>query len=221
MQQQQQQQQLAQATKCIARLRSVCTVDMCFCVEERSAALEICKRMRRQDFREAHARGYTGAHMQTRMCEHSSACSCARRRHDHFLGSPHSPSPDMQYSGTPGKRHRMREALLWEDPPSYFDHPKGFISLKCVRMCACARLCAHPISWLNPGSGLRIPAAPPAPTFPAHPPQFHSITHMKRPSLPHACRARAWASARGAAPPTAALADTHTLTACQGDWSGH
>ncbi|KAF5842793.1 hypothetical protein DUNSADRAFT_5165 [Dunaliella salina] len=36
----------------------------------------------------------------------------------------------FQYSGTPGKRHRMREFMLWEDPPSYFDHPKGFINLR-------------------------------------------------------------------------------------------
>ncbi|MEW5307750.1 MAG: hypothetical protein WDW36_010126 [Sanguina aurantia] len=34
----------------------------------------------------------------------------------------------FQYSGTPGKRHRFREALLWEDPPEYFDHHKGFIT---------------------------------------------------------------------------------------------
>ena len=34
----------------------------------------------------------------------------------------------FQYSGTPGKRNRFREALLWEDEDSYFQHPKGFIS---------------------------------------------------------------------------------------------
>ena len=35
----------------------------------------------------------------------------------------------FQYSGTPGKRNRFREFLLWEDPPEYFTHPKGFIHL--------------------------------------------------------------------------------------------
>ncbi|GAB4813810.1 hypothetical protein N2152v2_000856 [Parachlorella kessleri] len=34
----------------------------------------------------------------------------------------------FQFSGTPGKRNRMRERLLWNDPPEYFDHPKGFIA---------------------------------------------------------------------------------------------
>ena len=34
----------------------------------------------------------------------------------------------FQYSGTPGKRHRFREKLLWKDEESYFDHPVGFIS---------------------------------------------------------------------------------------------
>ncbi|EFN51848.1 hypothetical protein CHLNCDRAFT_37217 [Chlorella variabilis] len=34
----------------------------------------------------------------------------------------------FQYSGTPGKRHRMRERLWWNDPGEYFSHPKGFIA---------------------------------------------------------------------------------------------
>ena len=36
----------------------------------------------------------------------------------------------FQYSGTPGKRHRFRESLLFDDPPEYFDSPKGFIHFK-------------------------------------------------------------------------------------------
>lgn len=35
-----------------------------------------------------------------------------------------------QYSGTPGKKHRFREFLLWDDPPEYFDDSKGFVYLK-------------------------------------------------------------------------------------------
>lgn len=27
-----------------------------------------------------------------------------------------------------GKRHRMRESMFFADPPSYYDHPKGFIA---------------------------------------------------------------------------------------------
>lgn len=34
----------------------------------------------------------------------------------------------FQYSGTPGKRNRFREKLLWHDPDSYFEHAAGFIS---------------------------------------------------------------------------------------------
>lgn len=26
-----------------------------------------------------------------------------------------------------GKRHRLREAMLWIDPPEYYDHPRGFV----------------------------------------------------------------------------------------------
>jgi len=33
----------------------------------------------------------------------------------------------FQYSGTEGKRHRFREALLWDDPPEYFDDEAGFL----------------------------------------------------------------------------------------------
>ncbi|KAG1678605.1 hypothetical protein FOA52_012612 [Chlamydomonas sp. UWO 241] len=35
----------------------------------------------------------------------------------------------FQYSGTPGKRHRFREAMLFHDPPKYYDSPKGFVTL--------------------------------------------------------------------------------------------
>ncbi|KAK9813171.1 hypothetical protein WJX72_010080 [[Myrmecia] bisecta] len=34
----------------------------------------------------------------------------------------------FQYSGTPGKRHRLRERLLWNDPPAYFDPPGGLLT---------------------------------------------------------------------------------------------
>jgi hypothetical protein len=36
----------------------------------------------------------------------------------------------FQYSGTPGKRNRFREHLMWNDPPSYFEHPVGFLALE-------------------------------------------------------------------------------------------
>lgn len=35
----------------------------------------------------------------------------------------------FQFSGTPGKRNRFREHLLFNDPPEYFKHPMGWISV--------------------------------------------------------------------------------------------
>lgn len=34
----------------------------------------------------------------------------------------------FQFSGTEGKRHRMREALLWQDAPEYYDPPGGLLT---------------------------------------------------------------------------------------------
>jgi len=34
----------------------------------------------------------------------------------------------FQFSGTDGKRHRLREALVWSDPPEYYDPPGGLLS---------------------------------------------------------------------------------------------
>lgn len=38
---------------------------------------------------------------------------CGTRRTDHLVL--------VESGGTPGKRNRFREALLWDDPPEYFD----------------------------------------------------------------------------------------------------
>ncbi|GIL83523.1 hypothetical protein Vretimale_10343 [Volvox reticuliferus] len=35
----------------------------------------------------------------------------------------------FQYSGTPGKRHRFREEMLFDDPPEYYNHPRGFVAI--------------------------------------------------------------------------------------------
>ncbi|GMH44239.1 hypothetical protein BSKO_12173 [Bryopsis sp. KO-2023] len=40
---------------------------------------------------------------------------------------PYAIHTTFQNFGTPGKRHRFREWLLWDDPPEYFDSPKGFL----------------------------------------------------------------------------------------------
>ncbi|PNW73352.1 hypothetical protein CHLRE_14g629000v5 [Chlamydomonas reinhardtii] len=41
---------------------------------------------------------------------------------------PYAVHGTFQFSGTPGKRHRMREFMLYDDPPEYYDHPVGFVS---------------------------------------------------------------------------------------------
>ncbi|KDP31566.1 hypothetical protein JCGZ_15383 [Jatropha curcas] len=36
----------------------------------------------------------------------------------------------FQYAGTEGKRHRLREGMVFYDPPDYYDAPGGFLSFK-------------------------------------------------------------------------------------------
>ena len=37
----------------------------------------------------------------------------------------------FQFAGTDGKRHRMRESMIWEsDPPEYYDPQGGFLAFK-------------------------------------------------------------------------------------------
>ena len=47
------------------------------------------------------------------------------------MTSDWSPHPQVhttfQYGGADGKRWRLREAMLWEDPPSYYDPPGGLL----------------------------------------------------------------------------------------------
>ena len=41
---------------------------------------------------------------------------------------PYSVHTTFQYSGAVGKTHRLREAMLWEDEPSYFTPPKNLLT---------------------------------------------------------------------------------------------
>ncbi|KAF3454207.1 hypothetical protein FNV43_RR04654 [Rhamnella rubrinervis] len=43
---------------------------------------------------------------------------------------PYAVHTTFQYGGTEGKRHRLREAMVFYDPPEYFDAPGGFLSFK-------------------------------------------------------------------------------------------
>ena len=51
-----------------------------------------------------------------------------QRMHEKLHQQPYVVHATVQFSGTDGKRHRLREALLWDvDPPEYFDPPGGFM----------------------------------------------------------------------------------------------
>ncbi|XP_021887596.1 arabinosyltransferase XEG113-like [Carica papaya] len=43
---------------------------------------------------------------------------------------PYAIHTTFQYAGTDGKRHRLREAMVFYDPPEYYDAPGGFLSFK-------------------------------------------------------------------------------------------
>ncbi|XP_021286812.1 arabinosyltransferase XEG113 isoform X1 [Herrania umbratica] len=43
---------------------------------------------------------------------------------------PYALHTTFQYAGTEGKRHRLREAMVFYDPPEYYDAPGGFLSFK-------------------------------------------------------------------------------------------
>ena len=43
-------------------------------------------------------------------------------------GVPHQVHTTFQYGGAPGKRHRLREAMLWLDPPSHYTPAAGVLT---------------------------------------------------------------------------------------------
>ncbi|XP_010540709.1 PREDICTED: arabinosyltransferase XEG113-like [Tarenaya hassleriana] len=43
---------------------------------------------------------------------------------------PYAVHTTFQYAGTEGKRHRLREAMVFYDPPQYYDAPGGFLAFK-------------------------------------------------------------------------------------------
>lgn len=51
-----------------------------------------------------------------------------QRMHERLKQKAYVVHATFQFSGTDGKRHRMREAMLWDvDPPEYYDPPGGFL----------------------------------------------------------------------------------------------
>jgi arabinosyltransferase len=42
---------------------------------------------------------------------------------------PYAVHTTFQYAGTEGKRHRLREAMLFHDPPEYYNPPGNIIFL--------------------------------------------------------------------------------------------
>ncbi|WOG85716.1 hypothetical protein DCAR_0104908 [Daucus carota subsp. sativus] len=47
-----------------------------------------------------------------------------------FRLEPYAVHTTFQYAGTEGKRHRIREAMAFYDPPEYYDPPGGFLTFK-------------------------------------------------------------------------------------------
>ncbi len=58
------------------------------------------------------------------------AVSGTQKKYSEYGLEPYVAHATFQYSGTPGKRHRFREAMLFADPPEYYDHPKGFVAIE-------------------------------------------------------------------------------------------
>ncbi|KAG8097557.1 hypothetical protein GUJ93_ZPchr0013g35291 [Zizania palustris] len=50
--------------------------------------------------------------------------------HQQLRLEPYAVHTTFQYAGTAGKRHRLREAMLFFDQPSYYDSQGGFISFR-------------------------------------------------------------------------------------------
>lgn len=50
---------------------------------------------------------------------------------------PYAVHTTFQYAGTEGKRHRLREAMHFFDPPSYYDTPGLSLSLSLYRRRVC------------------------------------------------------------------------------------
>ncbi|KAF7809527.1 arabinosyltransferase XEG113-like [Senna tora] len=50
--------------------------------------------------------------------------------HQQLKLEPYAVHTTFQYGATEGKRHRLREAMLFYDPPEYFNPPGGFLSFK-------------------------------------------------------------------------------------------
>ncbi|XP_050151043.1 arabinosyltransferase XEG113 isoform X3 [Malus sylvestris] len=50
--------------------------------------------------------------------------------HQQLRLEPYAVHTTFQYAGTEGKRHRLREGMVFYDPPEYYDAPGGFLSFK-------------------------------------------------------------------------------------------
>ncbi|GFZ16298.1 xyloglucanase 113 [Actinidia rufa] len=50
--------------------------------------------------------------------------------HQQLRLEPYAVHTTFQYAGTEGKRHRLREGMVFYDPPEYYDSPGGFLSFK-------------------------------------------------------------------------------------------
>lgn len=78
---------------------------------------------------------------------------------------PYAVHGTFQFSGTPGKRHRMREFMLYDDPPEYYDHPVGFVSFDVSVAGCCAVVAGRGGALTGTGQGRRCTRRTPNPTL--------------------------------------------------------
>lgn len=61
--------------------------------------------------------------------------------HQQLRLEPYAVHTTFQYAGTEGKRHRLREAMVFYDPPDYYDVPGSFSFSSCLKMLASPSAC--------------------------------------------------------------------------------
>lgn len=65
--------------------------------------------------------------------------------HQQLRLEPYAVHTTFQYAGTEGKRHRLREAMLFYDPPEYYDAPGKaipLIGMLCFVSCQLVSMCS-------------------------------------------------------------------------------
>lgn len=57
---------------------------------------------------------------------------CYQAMYQQLRLEPYAVHTTFQYGGTEGKRHRLREAMVFYDPPEYYDAPGNIVFSNCL-----------------------------------------------------------------------------------------